>query len=157
LSSPEKKNEKQKTGNGKRKTVRTVFHFRFAVFGFLFPVSSLFWFRLVRVRIEPMASRIWQGDPEGRPVLTLVTRKGCGLCDEMKELVDAIAPEFGCLVELRDIEAAPQLESQFSDEVPVLFVNGRKAFKYRVTARQLRRRLTREIGPWHRGLVNILR
>ena len=36
------------------------------------------------------------------------------------------------------------LEAQFGIEVPVLFVNGRKAFKYRCSARELRKRLERE-------------
>jgi hypothetical protein len=51
-------NRGRKTEN--RKSVRTVFHFRFAVFGFLFPVSSLFWFRLVRVRAMPDPPHSWR-------------------------------------------------------------------------------------------------
>jgi hypothetical protein len=45
LNSLEKKNEKAENWKRKRenrKSVRIVFHFRFPVFGFLFPVSSLF-------------------------------------------------------------------------------------------------------------------
>jgi hypothetical protein len=30
-----------------------------------------------------------------------------------------------------DIDAGPQLLQKLSDEVPVVFINGRKAFKYR--------------------------
>ena len=36
------------------------------------------------------------------------------------------------------------------DEVPVLFINGRKAFKYRVTARELERRVDRRAFWPHR-------
>jgi len=43
-----------------------------------------------------------------------------------------------------DISTDPELESRFGQEIPVLFVNGRKAFKYRLTAGELRRRLARE-------------
>jgi hypothetical protein len=40
LSSPEKKNEKQKTGNGKPEIGPDRFSFRFAVFGFLLRKSD---------------------------------------------------------------------------------------------------------------------
>ncbi len=43
-----------------------------------------------------------------------------------------------------DISGNPELESRFGLEVPVLFINGRKAFKYRVTARELRKKLKRQ-------------
>jgi hypothetical protein len=43
-----------------------------------------------------------------------------------------------------DIETDPELESRYGQEIPVLFINGRKAFKYRLTAGELRRRLRRE-------------
>ena len=43
-----------------------------------------------------------------------------------------------------DISTDPALEARFGQEIPVLFVNGRKAFKYRVTAGELRRKLGRE-------------
>jgi hypothetical protein len=43
-----------------------------------------------------------------------------------------------------DISTDPDLEARFGQEVPVLFINGRKAFKYRLTVGELRRRLERE-------------
>ena len=36
-------------------------------------------------------------------------------------------------VEVRDVDADPELQARYTDEVPVLLINGRKAFKYRVT------------------------
>jgi hypothetical protein len=90
-------------------------------------------------------------------MLTVLTRKDCCLCDEMKELAAAVAAEVGARLEVRDVDADPQLKAELGDEVPVLLVNGRKAFKYRVTARRLRARLRREDRPWWRGVINILR
>jgi Glutaredoxin-like domain (DUF836) len=43
-----------------------------------------------------------------------------------------------------DVDSAPELQAQYGDEVPVLLINGRKAFKYRLTAKELERRLRRE-------------
>jgi hypothetical protein len=43
-----------------------------------------------------------------------------------------------------DVDDSAELQALYGSEVPVLFINGRKAFKYRVTERQLRKRLQRE-------------
>jgi glutaredoxin len=78
--------------------------------------------------------------------LTLYSRADCELCRDME---DAIAQEIGRFesrLEKIDIGGDPELEERFGQEVPVLFINGRKAFKYRCTARELRKRLSREVG-----------
>jgi len=92
-------------------------------------------------------------------VLTLYGSPECHLCDEMKAVVRPLAAEFGCALDEIDISAHPALEAQFRQEIPVLFVNGRKAFKYRLSARELRRRLDAErrrgepSPPWWRRLL----
>jgi hypothetical protein len=74
-------------------------------------------------------------------VLTLISRRDCHLCDEMKAIVAEVAAGAELRVEVRDVDEDPDLTRLYGDEVPVLLVNGRKAFKYRVTAVELRRRL----------------
>jgi glutaredoxin len=74
----------------------------------------------------------------------LYSRPGCHLCVDMKAVVEPVARELGWAVEEVDISGDAMLEAQFGTEIPVLFVNGRKAFKYRVDARELRQRLQRE-------------
>ena len=76
--------------------------------------------------------------------LTLVTRRDCHLCDEMAAVIASVARELAVEVEVRDVDADPDLQARYTDEVPVLLVEGRKAFKYRVTASDLRRRLRAE-------------
>ena len=76
--------------------------------------------------------------------LTLYSRPGCHLCDEMKEIAYPVAKELGCAVAEVDISADPELEARYGTEIPVLLVNGRKAFKYRLTERELRKRLRRK-------------
>ncbi len=73
--------------------------------------------------------------------LILYGRADCHLCDDMKAVVGPLAKEFGCTLEQIDISGAVDLERRFGQEIPVLFVNGRKAFKFRVTDAQLRWRL----------------
>lgn len=76
--------------------------------------------------------------------LQLYTRKSCCLCDEMKNVVHEAAIGFSITLEETDIDTCAELQALYSAEVPVLFINGRKAFKYRVTARELKKRLQRE-------------
>jgi glutaredoxin len=77
--------------------------------------------------------------------VVLYTRNDCELCHEMEELLAAELPEFNARFERVEIDGKPELEALYGTEVPVLFVNRRKAFKYRCTARELRRRLKREV------------
>ena len=77
------------------------------------------------------------------PALTLYSRPGCHLCDDMKAVVQPLARELGCALDEVDISGDAALEARFGHEIPVLFVDGRKAFKYRVTERELRKQLTK--------------
>jgi glutaredoxin len=73
--------------------------------------------------------------------LTLYTRKDCCLCDEMKAVVAAAAKRIAISVEEIDVDSSPELAARYGSEVPVLFIDGRKAFKYRVSEKELERRL----------------
>jgi hypothetical protein len=58
----------------------------------------------------------------------------------MKQTVRRVAGA-GPFVREIDVDENPELQRQFGAEVPVLFVNGRKAFKFRVSARELRAKI----------------
>jgi len=76
--------------------------------------------------------------------LTLYSRPECCLCEEMKAVLAQVGQGMPFTLEETDISLDPELEARFGQEIPVLFINGRKAFKYRLTASELRRRLARE-------------
>jgi hypothetical protein len=89
--------------------------------------------------------------------LTLYSRADCHLCREIEEVIEGELTRFPARLEKIDIGGNPELEVRFGAEVPVLFVNGRKAFKYRCTPRELRKRLSREVGgrwPFRRTPVS---
>lgn len=75
--------------------------------------------------------------------LTLYTRQGCHLCEEMKRILRQLAGEIAFEVEEIDVDGSADFREKFGEEVPVLFIDGRKAFKYRVTAGELRKQLRR--------------
>ncbi len=76
--------------------------------------------------------------------ITLYTRENCCLCEEMKEVVREVAGEVPLEMEEVDVDGDPDLREKYGNEVPVLFINGRKAFKYRVTEGELKKRLRKE-------------
>jgi glutaredoxin len=78
--------------------------------------------------------------------IVIYSRKECHLCDEAKAAVAPIAKSRGLAVEVIDIDRDPSLVAQFGLEVPVVFVNGRKAFKYRVDATKLESLLDRGVS-----------
>lgn len=73
--------------------------------------------------------------------LTIYSRPGCHLCDEMKAVVVRVARTVPLTIEEIDISADPDLERRYGVEIPVLLVDGKKAAKYRLTEAQLRRML----------------
>lgn len=83
--------------------------------------------------------------------VTLYTKAECPLCEEMAAVVAAVAARLPLQVTAVDIATDPALSRGFHDEVPVLFVDGRKAFKYRVTAGALGRRIRR--AQWERRIL----
>jgi glutaredoxin len=69
--------------------------------------------------------------------VVLYTRAGCHLCDEAKQVLRHAGVAFSEV----DIDADPTLQATYNEEVPVVFIDGRKAFKYCVDPRELRKRL----------------
>lgn len=76
-----------------------------------------------------------------KPKVVLYTREGCHLCDDMKRVVEAVGASTPLDLREVDIDTDPDLRRLYDWEVPVLEVDGRKAFKYRVSERELRQRL----------------
>jgi len=66
---------------------------------------------------------------------------GCHLCDVAKNVLERQREllEFG--LEVVDISGDAELESAYREQIPVVFVAGRKAFKYRVEPLELARRI----------------
>ena len=66
---------------------------------------------------------------------------GCHLCEVAKALLEGEREAYGFdLVEV-DITGDPELEAAYREQIPVVFVAGRKAFKYAVDPGELHRRL----------------
>lgn len=78
--------------------------------------------------------------PEPREVV-VYSRKGCHLCEIVKETLTKLERRGGFQWREIDVDSNEDLRRQFTDEVPVVFIDGRKAFKYRMDEREFLRKL----------------
>jgi glutaredoxin len=73
--------------------------------------------------------------------IIVYSRKGCHLCDVVKETLAEARNAADFEWREVDIDTDPELVQRFNDEVPVVFINGRKAFKYHMERKQFLRAL----------------
>ncbi|MBI4269838.1 MAG: glutaredoxin family protein [Candidatus Rokubacteria bacterium] len=69
------------------------------------------------------------------------SRRGCCLCDEAKAVLLRVQRDVPFELREVDIEASPELSEAYGERIPLVFVEGRPAFKFRVDEAALRRRL----------------
>ena len=84
-----------------------------------------------------------RGEDDARSAvrLTLLTRAGCHLCDDMKALVAAAGRAHPLVLEEVDIAAHSDLERRFATEIPVLMRGGTVLAQGRTTLAALLERL----------------
>ena len=75
--------------------------------------------------------------------VVLYTKAGCCLCDDAKAALQVARAQVQFTVREVDIDSDPALYDAHRYDVPVIEIDGRRAFKHRVTPRQLVDRLSR--------------
>jgi glutaredoxin len=78
--------------------------------------------------------------PSPREVI-VYSRKGCHLCEIVKETLGKLERRGGFTWSEVDVDSDDTLRRRFTDEVPVVFIDGRKAFKYHMDEREFLRKL----------------
>ena len=73
--------------------------------------------------------------------VVVYSRKGCHLCEVVKETLGKLHRRGGFDWREVDVDSDEDLRRQFTDEVPVVFIDGRKVFKYRMDEREFLRKL----------------
>lgn len=74
----------------------------------------------------------------------IYSKPGCHLCDEAKDVIGEVKHLFNLEIKEVNIEGDEELFEKYQFDIPVIFINGRKAFKYRMDAGQLKVRLEKE-------------
>ena len=72
-------------------------------------------------------------------IIELFSRPSCHLCDEAKKVIREAARRHKFDFVERNVDDNPNWQSEYGHEVPVVLVNGRKAFKYSVSPAALER------------------
>ncbi len=75
---------------------------------------------------------------ESQLEVVLYTRPGCHLCEEAKAQIAPLLAQFGAALREVNVDDDPALRAQYSNDVPVLFLAGRKVAKHRVNFEQFR-------------------
>lgn len=75
------------------------------------------------------------------PDVILYSRKQCHLCDEVKEKLARLQARAQFQWREIDIDSDPELQRLYNEEVPVVFIDGRKAFKYTLDEREFLKKL----------------
>lgn len=73
----------------------------------------------------------------------IYTRPGCHLCEEAKREILAAGCADQYVLEEINIDTDAALAELYGQEIPVVKINGTKAFKYRLTAAEFKRKLLR--------------
>ena len=71
--------------------------------------------------------------------ITVYSKRDCHLCDEAKGVLKRFAASYPLQINEQDIESDPALFEKFHDEIPVIFLENRKLFKYRIDEKKFRK------------------
>ena len=76
-------------------------------------------------------------------IIEILTKRDCCLCDDIKEVVNRVLPDYPAKVVMTDIESDPTLYEKFKERIPVLKINGIESFVYKTNETTLRHKLDR--------------
>jgi len=75
--------------------------------------------------------------------VVLYTRERCSLCEKAKAVILAVRREVAFDFREVDIGWSGDLYEDYKHDIPVIEVDGQRAFKYRVELSELKERLSR--------------
>ena len=73
--------------------------------------------------------------------VVVYSKPGCCLCEELKAQLRQLRQRHAFDWREVNILDDPKAQEEFAQEIPVVFVNGKKAFKYHLDEKQFLRRL----------------
>lgn len=75
--------------------------------------------------------------------IELLSRPACHLCDEAKRVLHRVCEERSLPWREINIETRPDLDTMYGEQIPVLLIDGKKAFKYFIDEKKLNTLLDR--------------
>ncbi|MBI5047888.1 MAG: glutaredoxin family protein [Deltaproteobacteria bacterium] len=71
----------------------------------------------------------------------IYSKKGCCLCKKAKELISKVNAEVPFSFKEVDITASEDLFRKYKEDIPIIFINGKKAFKFKVDEIEFRKKV----------------
>ncbi len=71
----------------------------------------------------------------------IYSKPDCHLCDVAKSVILKVKEDCVFELQVHDIETNPEWFEAFKEQIPVVFIDSRKAFKYRVDENSFRKRI----------------
>ena len=71
--------------------------------------------------------------------------KGCAMCVDVAATVSKVSSEIPFQLRHVDISASDDLLRRYREDIPTVFINGKKAFKYKIDEGEFRKRIRKEI------------
>lgn len=75
------------------------------------------------------------------PRIILISKPGCHLCDQAREVIERVARDLDVQWAERSILAEPELSATYWEQIPVTLVDGAQHDYWRVDESRLRRAL----------------
>lgn len=77
-------------------------------------------------------------------VVEVYGKKRCSLCLGAVDVVKKVNKEVPFHFKYVDIDSTSDLKRKFEDEVPTIFISGKKAFKFKVDKEEFKKRVRKE-------------
>ena len=71
-------------------------------------------------------------------MVTVYSRHGCHLCEDAVKTLEGMREELAFVIEIIYIDANPELEKLYGNEVPVIHINGEHHDFYRIDPERFR-------------------
>jgi glutaredoxin len=73
--------------------------------------------------------------------IEIYSRPGCHLCDEAKAVIEPFTKKYSLDLRVTNVDTDAHLRDTYGTEIPVILINGTEAFRHRVDAGALERKL----------------
>ncbi|MBI3950276.1 MAG: glutaredoxin family protein [Acidobacteria bacterium] len=82
-------------------------------------------------------------ETSGKVRVTIYSRPGCHLCHEAEAAIRGSACQQEVEIEIVNIDDDANLRERYGYDIPVVFINGIKVFKYRISPEEFCRKVRR--------------
>jgi len=79
--------------------------------------------------------------------IEIYSRPECHLCTEARAVIEPFAGRYPIKLTVTDVDSNADLRAAYGSDIPIILINGTEAFRHRVDARTLERKLKELWNP----------